>query len=172
MSDDLKSKISDLNFAVEKSMRYHQRRRAHYDFNFRILLFLTIISGSAAFADMSNYFGGMAAIFTAINLVWGLSHRARDHEILFRRFSELAISIRTMPEETKETYDKLIERRIDIEADEPPIYWASEADCYNEVCHAWGKDKELLDIGWWYRMTMDWCRHTKQFYEPAAQKES
>ena len=153
-------------------MRYHQRRRGHYDFYFKGLLFLTILSGSAAFAefmDMSQYFGAMAAVFPAINLVWGLSHRARDHEILFRRFSELAISIRTEAN-TEESYAKWQRKRIEIEADEPPIYWALEADCDNEVRHAWGRDKEMVPIDWWYRVTMNWFRHDKSYFEPVPQK--
>ena len=165
--NDLKTKIEKIDFAVEKSMRYHQRRRGFYESFHNALMFLTIISGSAAFADMSNYFGGMAAIFTAVNLVWGLSHRARDHEILFRRFSELAISIRTMPEETKEAYDKLMEKRIEIETEEPPIYWALEADCDNEVRRAWDRTKKMVPIDWWCRTTMNWLHHAKRSFDPA-----
>lgn len=170
-NDDLKEKIEGLNFAVEKSMRYHQRRRGHYDFYFKGLLFLAILSGSAAFAEMPKYFAAMAAIFPAINLVWGLSHRARDHEILFRRFSELAISIRTAiikKSANEELLAEWTQKRIDIETDEPPIYWALEADCDNEVRRAWGKgrDDELVPIDWWCRMTMNWMHHAKRSFDP------
>ena len=150
-------------------MRYHQRRRGHYDFYFKSLLFLAILSWSAAFADMPKYFAAMAAIFPAINLVWGLSHRARDHEILFRRFSELAISIRT-ESPTNELYAQWIKKRIEIETEEPPIYWALEADCCNEVCRAWGRTKEIVPIDWWYRVTMNWLHHDKSYFELVPQK--
>ena len=168
---ELKSNIEALDFSVEKSMRYHQRRRGHYEFCHNAFMFLTIISGSAAFAELSANFGAAAAIFAAIDLVWGLSHQAKNHEILFRRFSELAISIRTTRAPTAELHAEWVRKRIDIETDEPPIYWALEAACDNEVRRAWGKDNELVHINWWYLLTMYWLRHTKSVFEPIPQNQ-
>ncbi len=41
-----------LTFRVDKSMRYHQRRRAFFDRCHRWVMFAVILSGSAAFADL------------------------------------------------------------------------------------------------------------------------
>ena len=85
--------------------------------------------------------------------------------MLFRRFSDLAIDIRTT-----ETTDKAAaladwtKKRISIESDEPPTYWALEADCDNEVRRAWGRDEELISIGWWSRLTMNWLKHAQSDY--------
>lgn len=161
---ELKCKTNALDFAVEKSMRYHQRRRGHYDAWHHIFMFLTIICGSAAFAELSVYFGAGAAIFATVDLVWGLALRARNHEILFRRFSDLAVLIRTSnPTET--LYTEWLNQRISIETDEPPIYWALEADCDNEVRRAWGRDKELVHIDRWHQLTMYWLRHTRHVFD-------
>ena len=64
--------------------------------------------------------------------MWKPSHRSRDHELLFRRFSNLAIGIRTT-DPSEKSYLKWIRDRLLIEADEPPVYYALEADCDNEV---------------------------------------
>ena len=161
--DELKSKkIKDLDFGVEKSMRYHQRRRGHYEVCHKIIMFFTIICGSAAFAnfaELSMYFGAAAAILPAIDLVCGLSIQAKNHEILFRRFSQLAISIRTTGSQTEELLAKWIRERINIETDEPPMYCALEADCDNEVRRALGKDKKLAHIGLYHWLTMNYLRH-------------
>ena len=120
---------------------------------------------------MSEYFGGMAAIFAAIDLVWSLSLRARDHELLFRRFSELAITIRTTQSATENLYAKWIRKRIEIEKEEPAIFWALEADCDNEVRLAWGRDKELVNINWWCRKTMNWLHHAERSFDTIPHKQ-
>ena len=165
MAETLKQKINDLDFAIEKSMRYHQRRRGFYDSAHKRIMFIIILAGSAAFSGVvGDYFAGLAALLAAVDLVWVPSRRARDHEMLFRRFSELAIAIRTAPEPDKASYEKWVRERIGIETDEPPVYWALEADCDNEVRRAWGKDSELANIGWLSRRTMNVSRHEKAQY--------
>jgi hypothetical protein len=49
---------------------------------------------------------------------------------------------------------------LEIEADEPPIYWALDADCDNEVCVAWGKDKSagLVELTRIQRLLMNFYR--------------
>ncbi len=170
----LKLRIEDLDFAVEKSMRYHQRRRAFHDFFHRLFMFVIVVAGSTAFSTVSLNMGDVSKIsaaitvaLAAIDLVWGLSHRARDHEILFRRFSDLAIKIRT-GELCEDTYKEWLKERITIESDEPPIYWALEADCDNEVRRAWGMNEEIIKIGWWYRRTMNLIRYAEKHFESAA----
>lgn len=167
-TDDLRKRTDQLNFAVEKSMRYHQRRRGFYDWVNRLSMFTVVICGSAAFGklfDIPQYFAAATTILAAINLVWAPSHRARDHEILFRRFSDLAIKIRTTPA-SEDAYDGWVKERIEIETDEPPIFIALEADCDNEVRRAWGRTREMIKIGWWSRLTMNLIRHAERHYEP------
>ena len=168
--DDLKT--DQLNFAVEKSMRYHQRRRGFYDWVNRLSMFTVIICGSAAFGELFSvpqYFAAATTILAAINLVWAPSHRARDHEILFRRFSDLAIKIRTTPA-SEDACDGWVKERIEIETDEPPIFIALEADCDNEVRRAWGRTRKMIRIGWWSRLTMNLMRLAERYYdaEPAT----
>ncbi|MYH56520.1 MAG: hypothetical protein F4145_00565 [Boseongicola sp. SB0675_bin_26] len=169
MANDLEQSVKRLDFAVEKSMRYHQRRRGHYDLMHKWLLFGTILSGSAAFGGRilePGYFGAAAAVFAAFDLVWSLSHRARDHEMLFRRFSDLAIAIRSTSQPTQDHLTDWIKARITIESDEPPMYCALEADCDNEVRRARGQSKEFAHIGLFHRATMNWIRHAQVAFSP------
>jgi hypothetical protein len=154
-ADDMSAsaRLDALKFAVEKSLRYHQRRRAHFDWCHRAMMFLVLVAGSGATVD---FFGAakilafLTAVLGALDLVWGPSTRARDHEVLFRRFTDLAVEIRRLATPTDAGVRRLVERRLTIEADEPPIYWALEASCYNEVATAWGRERHgLYRLGRW-----------------------
>jgi hypothetical protein len=160
--------IDGLNFGIEKSMRYHQRRRAHYDTLNKSLMLVGILAGSAAFANTwqnPQLFGLVGALVSALNLVWGFSHRARDHEILYRRFSELAIDLRATSAPSEANLHDWVRRRLAIEADEPAVFWAVEADCWNEVTRAWDRQKAgLAAIPRWCRLVQDWWRfETRDF---------
>ena len=167
-NEPLQDQVSALDFAVEKSMRYHQRRRGFYDRTHKATMFLVVLAGSAAFSGIGgfawDYFAGFAAVLAAFDLVWNPSHRARDHEMLFRQFSALAITIRTASRPDQSAYEKWIQERIQIETNEPPVYWALEADCDNEVRRARGKDSELVNIDWISRWTMNLLRHERAQY--------
>ena len=168
---------SDLDYAVEKSMRYHQRRRGFYDLGHKAIMFFILILGSAAFsrilvvdlAGFGDYLVAVAVLLAALDLVWNPSHRARDHEMLFRRFGELAREIRTS-EPNGELQKKWEARRIEIESDEPPIYWSLEADCDNEVRRAWGRNKTTIEIPLWYRLTRNFLRHETRHYKEVEAK--
>ena len=63
-------------------------------------------------------------------------------------------------EQTRENYDRWVAERYEIENDEPPIFYALEADCDNQVRRAWGRKKKMVEIDWWSRRTMFLLRHT------------
>ena len=99
--------------------------------------------------------------------MWKPSHLSRDHELLFRRFSNLATGIQTT-DPSEKSYLILIRDCLLIEADEPPVYYALVADCDNEVRRAWGRDKDLVHIGFWYRLTMNLLRHAETEFKTVA----
>ena len=170
----LRENIEGLNFDIEKSMRYHQRRRSFYDKIHKGFMFIVVLLGSASFSgpvetlslgslSSAEIFAAIITVLATCVLVWNPSHKARDHEMLFRQFGELAIGIRTATKPDRTSYDAWLKERMNIETNEPPIYWALEADCDNEVRRAWGegRDKKLVDIGWLSRLTMNLHRHDK-----------
>ena len=178
MKEKLENRIFQLDFAVEKSMRYHQRRRGWYDGIHRIFMVVIIASGSVAGLyeglpeGVRGYLSVFVAVLAVLDLVFGLYHRARDHEVLFRRFSDLAVKIRTSShDETEhgdEYYKEWVKERINIEKDEPPIYMALEADCDNEVRHALGRTEGIVKIGWWSRFAMHLLRQERKKFLPEA----
>ena len=166
MGNDMENDIYKLDFAVEKSMRYHQRRRGWYDRLHKTFMLVIIVCGSAInlFAGAAEYLGMAAAVLAAVDLVFGLSHRARDHEMLFRRFCDLAAKIRVADAPDRKNYNLWRKERVDIEKDEPPIYAALEADCDNETRRAWGVENRLVNMDWWSRLTMHLLRQEKKFW--------
>ena len=121
-------------------------------------MFVVVLSGSLAFFAIPILVLFITVV-GALNLVWDPSHRARDHEMLFQHFSKLAITIRTANDPDESSYKAWIRERINIETNEPPIFWALEADCDNEVRRAWGKDEKMVKIDRCSRWTMNLLRH-------------
>ena len=160
--DDSNRLRDDLWFEIERAMRYHQRRRAHYEFLHKAAMFSIIVLGSAAFqasVPFSSSFGLVAAIIAAADLVVGFSYKARDHYALYKDFAKLAQDISTAQAPFSEKLPEWRLRRMEIELEEPPVYWALEASCYNEVLHAWDWDKsQAVQIPLWHKIFMHWWR--------------
>jgi hypothetical protein len=163
---NLSEAYDDLNFAVEKSVRYHQRRHAHYARLQKLIAFGIIVSGSAAFVQFSRHpewFGLVAAILGALDFVIGFSLRAREHAVLQKRFADLAGEIRSTATPSEEQIRQWKRRRMDIETEEPPLHYALEAWCDNEVSRAWGWDRGsgLTPLSWWQRLMMNWLTYSR-----------
>jgi hypothetical protein len=134
--------ISNLKFGIEKSMRYHQRRRAFLETVHRLLMFSVIVVGSTAalvIVPSEKWLGVAAALIAAFDLVYAPGMRARDHMILNQRFTVLMADVFRAQSIDAGRIAEWKAQRILIEADEPPIYWALDKDCYNEICFALGK---------------------------------
>lgn len=153
-------RLYELRFAVDKSLRYHQRRRGFYELIHRWISIGVILAGSAAIAtDWPKSAGVLSVILGTLDFVFGYSHRARDHEALYRRFTDLSIKARSSSLDDS-AITELENERDRIEADEPPIYWLLEADCDNETTIAWGLDQKngLVHLTNWQRGTMHFLR--------------
>lgn len=159
-----------LSFSIEKSLRYHQRRRAHFERLNRGTMLGVILSGSAAFAQIQSQVAGLAAtVLGALDLVLGFSAQARDHQILHQRFTRLAQAVRSVPDGTPEQVAAWTRERLDIEADEPPVLWALEADCYNEVCRTLGREDAVVRIAFWRRALRNWRSFDASYFPPRHQ---
>lgn len=168
-NEELSLEVDDLNFHVEKSLRYHQRRRGFYDALHRWLMFGIILFGGIAAVYAPEVFGTLASVCAAVSLALNVSHRARDHEMLFRQFSDLAIEVRTRAHgATESDLAGWTKRRLSIESGEPPIFYALEADCDNQVRRAWGRDEKLVQINRWAKFTMNWMRHRPAMFATDA----
>ncbi len=158
-----------LDFAVEKSLRYHQRRRAHYDRLHKTVMLGVLLAGSSAIAQFHATIAGLFVVaLSALDLTFGFSAKARDHEFLYRRFNELAQKLRSELEPSDAHRIEWDNERLRIEADEPPIYWALEADCYNEVLYSRGMNRaDVLIIGRYRRLFMNYRAFDKEMFPQA-----
>ncbi|NBC32480.1 MAG: hypothetical protein GVY13_07365 [Alphaproteobacteria bacterium] len=168
---DPKDEQYGLDFSIEKSMRYLQRRRDFFDRMHKLFLLLIILSGTASFASFFGSgaaWGLVTALLAATDLVFGLSDRARDHEFLRRRFAQLAGRLRATSDPTEADIHEWTRERIEIETDEPPTMWALEASCYNEVVHAWGRETDwgVVPLRWHHRLFMDVWPFAKAEFPP------
>lgn len=125
---------------VQRSIRYHARRRAFFDRWHRLTAGLSLIFASAAAADLLHASGHrvalvaafVIAVLSAADLVVGTAEMARKHDDLRRRF--IILESRILPDEdpSPETLAAWCDERLSIECDEPPIYRAIDLLCENE----------------------------------------
>lgn len=173
MSEEkLKEKFHALLFAVRKSIRYHNYRRRFFE-NWAVWSdFLIIISGGTV-VGFSTYaistsqpyyrwiavlFGGIIGIIGTFDLVIGFSNRARDHRDFVKEFSRLEQDLtNAVNVQTENNLVELINRRLEIESNEPPVLRALDAYCHNEQVRAEGyPENEKTKITWYQNWLKQW----------------
>lgn len=152
----------EILFGVRRSVRYHNRRRALFDGWVVITNAVSVIFGSAAmwvfWSKTDPSYGVYAAIvvtfFSAVSLVVGASQRARLHADLARRYFFLEREIVLAVDPTEELLRSWMAKRLEIEADEPPILRIVDTLCHNELAHAMGYGSErLYRVPWYLHLT-------------------
>lgn len=151
-----------LSCDVERSYRYHAHRRAFFDTLHRFTMLGVVICGSAVMADGfgdAKWFGAIAGLLAALDMVYSYSNKARDHEFLYRRLMELSSRLAIIAPGTDAALDEIDRLYHQILADEPPPYRAVNALCHNEVMLRHGKGQDwLVDLTWWQRRMMHLVR--------------
>jgi hypothetical protein len=146
---------ASLLFDVQRSIRYHDRRIAHFDKLHKATNVFTILMSGVVILDVFTplaapspsdqsltlsfwvkIFAAIAALFSAFDLVVGFGHRANEHRDLKRRFCVLERQV--ISASTPATIQEAQIKRSEIEAEEPPIFRALDAMCYNEMIIAQG----------------------------------
>lgn len=166
----MNNSLYELQFGLEGSARYHARRRAFFDLWHKIIMFLVILSGSAAFSGVfgaPQWIGLFVAGLGALDLVIGFSHKSRDHAVLHRRFVELISELQVSDESA---LPRLTQKRLSIEQDEPPIYKALSLACHNEIVASHGNgDEHAVPIGFWRHVLMHFCLFSD--FNPSSQAD-
>lgn len=135
-----------LFFDVRRSIRYHDRRRAFYEQCHHFTSLLTILMAGSVLFDIAKpgdsppwlqTISVAAAIFAAMDMVFGYSKRAGLHNSLRERFANLEISMILGGTEEAPWLNHRRER-LTIEKDEPPIYKVLDNLCRNELLEAEG----------------------------------
>ena len=134
-----------LLFGVRRSIRYHARRRMFFDRFRQFTSAIGVIFGSATILTLLNnmdpLYPALAAavvtVFFTIDLVVGTGPAARLHDDLCRRFIELErwMELAEKPMDAK-SLAEFTARRLEIEADEPPVHRVLDMMCHNELLRA------------------------------------
>ena len=170
---DLRQEAQNFLHDCDRSARYHTHRRTFFDWCHRWMMVAVLVSGSSAVAILSGAFssevrggGVMLSIIImlipttvgAISVVWNLTDRARDHGILARRFYQIAKSINVEEADPERIEDWRIEI-LGASQEEPAVFYALNAECYNAATRALGYgDDRLQQISRWRYYLRNWVR--------------
>jgi hypothetical protein len=148
----MNSGLEAICFSVRRYCRYHARRKAFYENMHKIFTFIIIIISSGSVLGLCAEFSNSAfiqqvssvvvTILATLDLVIGFSVKAKEHEILYRRFCDLHIRMA----DSTEFENDFVKDRLEIEKDEFPIYRALNLLCHNEEARAIGS-KEIYKLG-------------------------
>ena len=147
-----------LKFGAGKSLRYHAARRSFFDILHRTALAIAAIGGSATFVALigdrtllATITAAFIAVTTVIDVVVGFSERARHHDGLYRRWSDLnAKIIRHGPPDEQVLRDWMAERAL-IEKEEPTPLTALNIICHNEESEAQDYGEETIRYVRWHQ---------------------
>jgi len=169
------SEFSDLKFNIDRSCRYHARRRSFFDSFHKIFMFIIIVLGSSAFSgvfkDTSGLLGLLAALIAALDLVVGFSMKARDHELLYMRFMDLFADMEGVTSPSDDQLAEWTRQRRTIEKDEPPHYTALNLACYNEVARARGFAEDVIvPLTFWQKLMMHFIKFSNHDAKSVREK--
>jgi len=137
-----------LLYSIDRNARYHARRRAFLDGMHRAILFVVILSGTAAFATFRQkiglfgippeWFAVIPVFLATADLVFDLSNKSRDHEFLYRKYSTLLVDAVKSTEDEVQKWAAIKVRYHEVLQDEPPNFHVLNAACFNEIVDTYG----------------------------------
>ena len=142
MSDWSDDGYYDVCFSVERCRRYHAKMQAYYDWCYNLTRAATALTGTASFftllaggTEIAKYLTGVVAAAASLDSVFRFNRKARSHEALARRFTELSSKIAGW-EPVPQNLKKARTERLRIEKDEPPVRRLIDLQAQNEECRA------------------------------------
>ncbi|MGY3036151.1 hypothetical protein ACVIIV_005321 [Bradyrhizobium sp. USDA 4354] len=162
MSDWNEDEYYDVSFAVSKSRRYHAKMFEFYDWAHNLARVATALTGTASFFVLlatdvggvrtAKYLTAIVAIAATMDSIFRYQKKARRHEKLTRKFTELAQRIATW-EATPTNLKKAKTDRLKIEATERPVRRLIDLQAQNEEARARGvPDSHLVPLSRSQRM--------------------
>ena len=147
---DPQTKQHDLLFGIRRSVRYHVRRRQHFERLGKFIKIFTAIGGVGAVTTILGkanewwtlVYCAAAGFFSLIDLVIGTGERAARHGDLSKEFIELEKQMVLAGGNLRgEELARFTARRLEIEAEEPPALRVLDTICHNDLVRAMGYDK-------------------------------
>ena len=159
----LDDRTYDLLFAVRRSVRYHIHRRRFFESWNTFTITVTVFGGSATFAAVISKLDLGAAVLiapalvtllAAIDLAVGTGKRGNEHGDLARQFISLEQEFSHGNDLTDVEHERLLRRRLEIEASEPPDFRLLDAMCHFELLRAKGDEDKHPHVPWYRRLIM------------------
>lgn len=158
MSDWSKGAYHDISFSVEKCRRYHALMQAHYDRCYNFVRVATALTGTSGFfslvaggTEIAKVLTGIVAAAATFDQVFRFNRKARMHEALARRFTELSAKMAAW-EPVPGNLKKARAERIRIERDEPPVKRLVDLLASNDEIRARGiLDDYCVPLSRWQR---------------------
>ncbi len=139
-STTLSADAKDLEFYLAVEVHYHRSRQAWLSAAHRWMMFVAILFGTAAAAQLFPMFAGFSvACAAAADLCFDFVGRAAQHSDLARRYLGLARDLAGARQD-KTACQKILAALIDISGDEPPVYTAAKELAHNLAIQGLGRD--------------------------------
>lgn len=160
-------------WAIDASVRYHERRQAFYERSDSLVNALNLIVGSGAVLAIIQsapswvvvVSSAMVAILSLINITMRSSAMASLHAQLKQRYIGLLIRLEKLDEPTiseepfRDELRKLREARLLIEGEEPTIFRVVHVMAHNELLMAKGyDDTDMWHVPWYKALSANWIR--------------
>ncbi|NCT71482.1 MAG: hypothetical protein GXC75_11090 [Xanthomonadaceae bacterium] len=191
MSEERKEKLEEISFeapdplgaraeelrhvgwAIDASVRYHERRQAFYERTDSLVNALNLIIGSGAVLAIIQsapswvvvVSSATVAILSLINLTMRSSAMASLHAQLKQRYIGVLIRLEKLegPKVSEESFRKelrrLREARLLIEVEEPTIFRVVHVLAHNELLMAQGYDNShMWHVPWYKALSANWIR--------------
>ncbi|WP_152535354.1 hypothetical protein [Bradyrhizobium sp. Ai1a-2] len=155
MSDWSADGYYDVSFAVERCRRYHAKMQAFYDWCYNLTRAATALTGTASFfvllaqgTEIAKYLTAIVATAAALDSVFRFNRKARAHEALTRRFTDLSSKIAAW-EPIPANLKKARAERLRIEKDEPPVRRLIDLQAQNEEARSRDLSSEhMVPLTW------------------------
>lgn len=139
----------DLLFGVRRSVRYHIRRRRFFEGFNTLTMGVAIVLSSGAVAsvlgglpEVAAWTASIVALFTGFDLVMGSVRKARLYDDFARNFIRLEAEMVLVASPSGEDVRVFTVKRLEFEADEPPVLRVLDTLCHNELARSMGVDDE------------------------------
>ena len=159
---------TDLLFNIRRSIRYHNRRRRHYQNLNNGILFFVLLVNSATVAAVSTEvipylspwliwaIGIAVSAIIIFGIVTGATQKGWLHIDLARQFIELEKELLASEQDEQKVVVEVTNKMLDVEASEPPILQVLDTICYNDLKRAMGyKQEQLIKVGLFQRLCAD-----------------
>ena len=159
---------------LERGLRYYGAMRNRCSLLAFVLQSVIALSASASFAallaDLSPALQkGLALVAAAASLLSLAERSGKRADAYARKRARFSEILRQLPvdyaEWTVGTLTQLTRERLEVEADEGPLYECLDVVCHNQQCLADGRPDEIRPLSWWQEYVL---RFLPVRYKPPA----